>query len=446
MAGLTADPRSWQKEKVAAQAAPFSPDLWVPMRFFAFGLAALLIFGAALPFFTGEVLAQHHYTHRSVAFTHLLVLGSIASIVLGATYQLVPVALSVRLHSEKLARASFWFHASGTAGMVAGFWVWNFRVLAWAGTLVTLGLGLFIYNLVRTLRRVRRQDIVSIHVAVSLLYLALTFLAGQYLIHDKLMHFSPIHVVAAIHAHAHLAVLGWLALMIIGVGYRLIPMFALSSIRSEGRAWTAFGLLNAGIFGVFLGILSNSRWLTAAAVLASCGIGLWLVELSAIYRARRRAHLDTSLRQARWAAWQLVPAAAAGLWLSWPDAEPSLFKLQAQTGYFLVALLGFVGLFVLAMLHKIIPFLVWFRLHADKIGLAPTPKLYDLYSVRAQKAAGWIFLAGVWSAALASAFAGSLPAFALPAAAGILGLGILIFVSNLASVLLELARPADSRP
>lgn len=434
----TPDPRSWKKEEIASVASRLTPSVDIPIRYFVFGLVSLALFAAALPFISDQALAQHHYHHRTIALTHLLVLGWIASIILGATVQLVPVALGVRIHSEKLARWTFILHAIGVAGMVTSFWLWNFRLLLWFGSITTLGLGLFVYNIGRTLRRVEKHDAVSIHIATSLGYLVLTFLAGQYLMHDKATPFSPLNVISAIHAHAHMAALGWFVMMIVGVSYRLIPMFALTSIRSHRRIWTSFGLLNAGIIGIFIGILTSEPWLPVAAGSASIALGLWAWEILAMLRARMRPHLDGTLRQALIAIAHLPLLAAFGIWLAWPTPLTAL-RAQAQTGYGILALLGLVTLFIMAMLYKIIPFLVWYKIYPPMVGRMPVPKLYELYSLGLQRWSLLLFLAGLWATTAFSLFGDRfLPAVQISAA--IMGSGILLFVFNMGLPLFRLVK------
>ena len=70
------------------------------------------------------MLATYHYNQYVIAATHLFVLGWICSVIMGAMYQLVPVALETRLHSERLARGG---NSCCTSSASSG-WSWMFRV------------------------------------------------------------------------------------------------------------------------------------------------------------------------------------------------------------------------------------------------------------------------------------------------------------------------------
>ncbi len=425
------------------QTLPPPVNTTLPLRYFAYGLVSLAVFGAALPFLAQDALVQHHYTHHTVALTHLVVLGWITTIILGAAIQLVPVALGVPLHSARLARWTFWCHATGVTGMVASFWIWNFHVLLWFGSLVAAGLSLFIYNMARTLRKMPAHDLVSIHLATALAYLAITFLAGEYLMHDKLGMFSPFGVLGAIHAHAHLAAMGWIVMMMIGVSYRLVPMFTLSKIQNTRRAWMAYLYLNMGIIGIFIGLLLQAAWLPIPVLIAGTGLSFWLWEMLAIVRDRKRPNLDGALKQARVALAHLPPLFLIGLWLSWPRPSLTFWTAQGQTSYGVLAFMGLISLFIVAMLYKIIPFLVWYHVYAPQVGLRPVPKLTDLYSERLRRWAFGVYLAGVWSTAGFSLMGDKLPLAFAQAAAGLMALGIGMTVFNLATPMIHIWRHHD---
>ena len=105
---------------------PHAPSVTLPLRFMITGVVALFI-GVAFLLLRPEMLATYHYNQYVIAATHLFVLGWICTIVMGAMYQLVPVALETKLYSEKLAAVQFVFHLVGFTGMVWMFWTWNMK-------------------------------------------------------------------------------------------------------------------------------------------------------------------------------------------------------------------------------------------------------------------------------------------------------------------------------
>jgi hypothetical protein len=404
---------------------------------FVFGLFALATFAVALPFNVGDVLGEYHYTPHAVAFTHLVVLGWISSIVMGAMYQLVPVALATELHSRRLGYISFAFHFAGVCGMILSFWFWNFRLLLWFGSSVSLGFIIFIYNMARTVKKAPTRDIVSVHIATSLAYIALTFLAGQYLMHDKLLWFSRFNVLSAIHAHAHLAALGWFVLLIMGVGYRLLPMFLLTEVQSMKRAWIAYGFVNVGILGLFCALVIRASWMGFPLLILVLGLALWFREIFAMISVRKRSALDPALRAAVTAVLHLPVIAGVGGWLAL-SKEVSDLQLQSQTSYALLGFFGFISLFIIGMLYKIIPFLVWYKIYPPLVGRQPVPKLEDLYHRGIQRWGLILFVTGTWALACATACAKVIPLFYLQLSAVLFGCGAVLTVINLSLPLLRL--------
>ena len=168
-----------------------APSIRLPLRFMITGLLALLLAFAGL-LLRPDLLATYHYNQYIIALTHLVVLGWIGTIVMGAMYQLVPVALETRLHSERLARWQFVVHLVGFAGMVWMFWTWNLKQVGHFGTVLVVGVGLFVYNIFRTLWRVPRWNVVASAVASALIWFSVAVLAGLTIAAGK-ASYSPVH-------------------------------------------------------------------------------------------------------------------------------------------------------------------------------------------------------------------------------------------------------------
>src|SRR5262249_31007640 len=153
-----------------------APSVALPLAFILTGVCALVA-GTFWLVVHPELLATYHYNQYIIALTHLFVLGWILSIVMGAMYQLVPVALETRLHSERLAWGHFALHLVCFIGMVYMFRAWNMKQVGHFGCGLTLGVCLFIYNLGRTLRRVPRWNVTATAVTAALGWIAVAVTA-----------------------------------------------------------------------------------------------------------------------------------------------------------------------------------------------------------------------------------------------------------------------------
>ena len=409
----------------------------LPLCFVLAGIASLLVGGGFLTV-QPDLLATYHYTPHMIAMTHLFVLGFISSIVMGAMYQLVPVTLQVQLYSDRLVIFQFGAHTVGFAGMAWSFWNFNLAGVGWFGMLLTTGVALFVCNLVCTLATVKGWNSIKLGVASALFWLSFTVLAGLLLVATKFWNFSAFLPIAAMHAHAHLGVIGVFVLMIVTVSYKLVPMFTLSELQSERRAWWSVVLLNAGLVAVFAAILWQSSLKPASALAVIAALGLYGIEMLAILRARNRRVLDWGMKYFLTAIALLIPLSALALVLCWSGLPVTALSMQLESVYGLLALLGLVGLAILGMLYKIVPFLVWFHSYSRQIGKAKVPALGEMYSVPLQIVGYWTYLAGLIAAATATAFSHPI---GIQCGCGILGFSLVVFAANMACILLHLVRP-----
>ena len=416
--------------------AQHAPSVGLPLTFILTGFLSLLV---AVPWLAWrpDILATYHYNQYVLALTHLVNLGWVSSVIMGATYQLVPVALETKLHNERYGGYHYFVHAVGVVGMVWMFWVWDMKQVGHYGSLVALGMGLYVFNLAKTLRRVPRFDVVAFGTASSLVWLTLTMIAGLYVASAKCWDFSPFAPIAQMHAHAHVGVLGFFVMMIVTISYRLVPMFTLSDLQNPRRAKASIHLLNVGMLAVFITVLLGSSLKFAAALLVAAGLLLHAVEIRAILRARRRPVLDGSLRCFLTALILLQPLTLIGLVLAWPGLPATLLTTQLENVYGVLAILGVVTLAILGMLHKIVPFLVWSKAYSGRVGRQRVPALADLYSARLLTAGFWTYLGGLGSLCVA-VILGSEPGVRWSCA--VLGLALIPFAINLGLMLSHLVR------
>jgi hypothetical protein len=448
--------------QVQAGFSPHAPSVTLPLRFMVTGLLALLT-GMALLLLRPEMLATYHYNQYVIATTHLFVLGWICTIVMGAMYQLVPVALETKLYSEKLAAVQFLFHLVGFTGMVWMFWTWNMKQVGHFGAVLTVGVGLFVYNIARTLLRVPRWNVVATGVASALGWLTLAVCAGltiaigkcTYEATSALAPGNPFGAVlhglksvaaftarfdqiGAMHAHAHLGALGMFIMLIVGISYKLVPMFTLSDLQNRRRAAASLALLNVGLLGSFVTILLRHRLKFAFALVVVAGLACYGIEIAAILRARKRRTLDWGLKYFLTAIGLLAPLSVLALVLSWSGLPLTALTGQLENAYGFMGLLGVVSFAIIGMFYKIIPFLVWYGSYSRQIGLNKVPSLADLYSPALQAFGYWAYLAGLTTTAIAIVLANTV---AVRCGCALLALSLGTLALNVIKILSHLVRP-----
>jgi hypothetical protein len=439
-----------------------APSIALPLTFTLTGLLALcsgMVWLALQP----SILAGYHYNQYVIAATHLFVLGWICSVVMGTMYQLVPVALETRLYSERLARWQFAFHLAGFVGMVWMFRVWNMKQVGHFGCVLAVGVGLFVYNMARTLRRAPKWNVTATAVSAALAWISLAIISGLSVAAAKctyesesgasptgavgvllqglrsvagcLAHFDPI---STMHAHAHLGGVGFFTMLLVGVSYKLIPMFTLSQLQSRRRAVCSIALLNIGLAGSFVTILLRRPLKPVFALVVVAALALYGWELIAILRGRKRRALDWGIKYFLTAIVLLLPLSVLAVVLSWPGLPLNPFTGQLENLYGFLGLIGVITFAIIGMLYKIVPFLVWFGRYSRQIGRVRVPALADLYSARLQALGYWTYLAGLAVTCAAIVLSNET---GVRIGCGILALGVTTLALNVGQMLAHLFKP-----
>jgi cbb3-type cytochrome oxidase subunit 1 len=385
-------------------------SLSLPLRYMVAGLLfAVLAFGFATAyapsFLDGAFLTPH-----LLAVTHLTALGWLTMIAMGALYQFVPVVLDVPIFSERLGKVQFYPYLAGVLGLAYEMGSGRLQAVAWPAGLLVLAIGLFLYNMARTLAAVEHWPLTGWFIVAALTSLGLVVTAGFVLALNLILGFLPLSQLAFVEAHAHLAALGWLGLLVIGVSYKLTPMFALSHPFDEWRLGRpVFVLMTAAVAGLFVSLLLRlgTEALLGCWLLAAMAIGLYAWDYATMLRVRRRRPIDLTQRHNIAGVCGLLLAALLGLALViGPSTAPLHPRLQLA--YAVMALAGWLGLTTLGQLYKIVPFLVWTHRFAPRMGKEKVPLLKDLYPQRLATG-GFIALAGGLVLATAGILSGLLP-------------------------------------
>ena len=298
--------------------------------------------------------------------------------------------------------------------------------------MLVVGVGMHLVNVALSIRGLSRWDFTARLVALGYAGLGLTALFGLTLGADRLWKFLPGEFFPTLHAHVQLALLGWVAPMILGVAARVYPMFLLGPEPGTWPSRLQLWGLAVGVPGVVMGLLGLPGFAAAGAfavAIAAGAHGAWIIEVA---RRRRRPALDWGLRLVLTAAVFLAPASGLGLalaldWLSGP---------RAALTYAALLLGGWISLTIAGMMLKIVPFLVWYRVYAPLAGRRPVPTLGQM---------SWPVAEGTAYALLVAGFAFLTAALAIGDAAWIragglvLTLGAVAFAAALVRVLWHLA-------
>jgi hypothetical protein len=374
---------------VPAAAARTAPAFRLPGSHFV--VATLYLLGGALLLvaFVPQLVRGEFLAPGVAALTHFFTLGWITTSIMGALYQFLPVALGRPIRSEAVAYATLLLYAPGLLAFVAGVGGSRPWLMLTGAAIFGTGVLLFLGNLGATLWRAHRRDVTWWALALAALFLGITLVLGLALTGNLRWGYLGVARLTALGVHLHVALAGWVLLVMIGVGHRLLPMFLLSHGAGDrfAKAAVAFVATGAGM----LAVLHHappllSRWLPAA--LIGLGCGAFLLQARAFYVHRHRPLLDPGMRLAAGALLLL----ALALFLAFPVIL-GVATPRIAVAYVTAAILG-ISLFVAAHYYKIVPFLVWYHRFGPLAGKRPVPRVSELYSARVATTAAALLAVG----------------------------------------------------
>lgn len=374
-----------------------SPEFSLPLRYFGLGVVAyfLAMLGIA---FAGPSLTGSPWNPQVLGLTHVMTLGAIVGMILGAAYQMVPVVLLAPIWNQRLGKLTFWVFLPGVVAMVAGFWASLPAMLGIGATLAGAAIAAFLFNIAVSLIKGAQWNVVGAFLVTSLLSLGAAVTLGMI---RALSYSNPagaLHIPNALTIHAHLAAFGCATLLIFGVSYRLIPMFAVTNERDQ-RAWAVLALGVAGVLGIAFGsFLELGGLVRGGALLAAASAALWAWEAVTMFRGRTRRKLDAGLTYVYTSIGWLLLAAAMGVALAWGWIPRAISPDRWAIAYAVTGMVGFIGFTTIGQFHKIMPFLAWYHRYSSLVGKTKVPLIKDIFDERLT----WF---GFWASQLGLALA-----------------------------------------
>jgi cbb3-type cytochrome oxidase subunit 1 len=289
-------------------------------------------FQAAIIFLlAGEVIGlltvafPRFFSHLLLAKTghaHLGTLGFITMTIFGAEYQMFPMLSMRKLKSEQWAKLNFWTFTVGVAGFFIGLMLIRAEASLVEQRIVSLLLTLFvailffsiiifIANMLLTLKGAEssKLDVSVKYLLAGHLFLLITIATGSAMavfyhlglidwLIDLGLAAKSLSIYGLIWTHAHLALIGFVSLTIIGAMYHLTPMLVwmekygpklgkeevpnIQDLFSQGLARLILWSSVIGLFGILIGSLYGiTGLLRASAYILAVAFGLFIL---AMYR------------------------------------------------------------------------------------------------------------------------------------------------------------------
>lgn len=365
----------------------------LPFYFYA---ALCFLFAAILLVFSPTAFTQHYFHPRTLTITHAMALGWGTMMILGASHQLVPVLIEGKLYSNFLAYCSFFTAAVGIPLLLYGFYNFDFSFYAKTGAiLINLAIIFYLVNLGVSMAMSKKENVHAIFVFTAALWLLITTLLGLLLLYNFTANILTNDSLYYLPVHAHIGIIGWFLLMVMGVGSRLIPLFLISKYHNEKMLWWIFGLINlALIFFIFNFLFSVSPFINFISVLfISIAIGMFVYYCRKSYQQRLRRKVDDQLSISLLSvAMMAIPVilSIAIIILSFYFVENNRVVLA----YGFCIFFGWITAIIFGMTFKTLPFILWNKTYHHKSALQKTPNPKDLFSNRIFDIMGILYLAG----------------------------------------------------
>lgn len=409
--------------------------LSVPLPFLLTGACAAALFALLAPWILPLALQAPGFPHV-LTLVHLVTLGWLTMIIMGASLQLTPVIVVSPLRATLFLRWQYPVFVCGVIGLLSGFWWWQTWLLILGGTLIVLAVAHYVTILGATFARASTRPLSVAYLSASLVYLCLVVSLGLTLAWNFVMGFLTAPLERLLLLHVTLGVIGWLSCTLIGVSYTLGRLFTLAHTHDDRWGKRILFMLNAGIIGLAVGEVPDwSPLIWGGCALLILAAGLFVVDFWRMLRARQRKRLEVTQYHSIAAALYFLFVIVGGVTLLLMGlGSPAIF-----TALGMAALIGWLGQSTVGYLYKIVPFLVWSERYGPLVGKQKVPLMRDLVHERWAWASWWLLnlsLPVMIGAACAQ------QVIILQIAGAGLALGLCLFAANLLLILLHLrARP-----
>lgn len=355
-----------------------APPLAAPLRFFLVAPLFIVLAGLLIAY-EGPAVFSSRWLPATLAATHLITIGFMLQVMLGAMIQILPVVAGANLARPLTVAAIVQPGLSlGALGLAAGFYFAQPLLLSASALLLGLTVVIFLLVTARAL-----LGVPSTSPTIRGLKLALAGLGGVTLL-GLLLAFGLSHgwalpLVALTDLHAGWGLGAWAGILLAAMAYVVVPMFQLTPGYPARPSWwfplvmLAMMLLwSAAVVADWPVLIRLAQGGAALAGIAFAGLTLRL------QAKRRRARSDATYRY-----WQLglLASLASLLMLLIAAVRPAVTELDGWTLVFGILLIagGFVP-FIIGMLYKIVPFLAWLHLQNSGQAKVPAPNMNKILS------------------------------------------------------------------
>ena len=361
-----------------------APPINVVLRLLLIATFFGIIVGVEIFLFNNHLLNSN--SSEALIVVHTLTLGVMASFMIGALFQMLPVLSGVFVKSAELLsiRVSYTL-LFGTIFLLSYFG--NGSGIALSFAIIFLSYSLFmtsitIFNKLKTVKHSATSR--GMLLAISSLFIV-AFI-GIILLLIRWGFGIDIDYQALKFAHFSFGLFGWIALLVVSVSFQVIEMFYVTTefntIYSKYMPIAIFVLLWVNIALAFFGLEFQYFVFTLIDLL----LLLHLIQIAWKLKKRKRKVKDGTV----WL-WYLASGSFVGF---------SLLVIEANfieiNPFFIATLFAFFATSIaIAMSYKIVPFLVWFHLNSK--GYFEAPMMHEIVHPKYIRVTFWLYFASFLS-------------------------------------------------
>ena len=361
-----------------------APPISVVMKFFITASLFGLLLGLYLLASSSGLFTPNAYAYK-VTIIHFLALGVMASFMLGALFQMLPVIAGVVIKMP--TKKSMVVHVLLMVGVFLQLFAFNTSIsLLYLFSAIILGSALLHATtvMIKELLNVQDHSSSSKGMLLSLGSFTIAIFLGIYLLLTLGGYIKGDSFAQVKEAHYSFALFGWVALLIVSVSFQVVEMFYVTpkypTIMSKYLVTTIAMLLVLKLIALFTSLPTVGIDLILALLFIAYGV----ITLHRLYK-RKRPTSDATV----WF-WRLgMGLLIISMVITALGTISSIDEGLKMLSY--LAFIGFALSIVFAMNYKIVPFLTWF--HLSNQGYMEAPMMHDVIHPKKAKIHFYIHVA-----------------------------------------------------
>lgn len=358
------------------QAPPYS----APMRFFLTAPLFLILAGIMVAVYDPALIFER-YSPIAVALVHLVTLGFMTMVMVGAMQQMLPVLAGVQFPKAGLfATVIHILMIVGTLTLAQAFLTSEPMWFLYAGASLGLGCGLYVLITLYVLFKADFGGATLMAMRFSHITFLIALLLGIHILVGYGHTGLGIHHLFFVNLHILFAFMGWVFVLIMGVAFRVVPMFWVAeefpkfvqNVLAPGVPITL--ALYIGGFGLNQTVLADSP-LDLSLLIMLFSFMTVTFSIATVQRLRDRKRKVTDVIVWFWYLSMATLVIGTALMVCAPlIATPLDTVMGIVLGY------GFAVTLIIGMLYKIVAFLTWFHLSAK--GYFDMPTVREIIPIR----------------------------------------------------------------